>query len=121
MKTKALVVFFVAIIFALATVPVFGTTKEITYGVVLDIEGNGMEINIDTHKPIDPYYNYICYGKVNAEPGQIVYTIATTDENGEWLSRKDYPLNVWIEDPELNVLIEIYNLNQELSNLMFSN
>lgn len=102
----------------LTTIPVFAAT-ETTYGVVLDTNGNGMEINMDTRKPIDPYYNYISYSKVNAEPGQIIYTIATTDEDGEWISRKDYPLNIWIEDPELNILIEIYELNQRVSDLVW--
>lgn len=117
---KSVVVFIIALALALCTVPVFGAETEITYGVVLDSEGNGMAIDSISNKmPVDPYYNYIAYDKANTKPGQVVYTIATIDEDGEWISRKDYPLDIWIEDSELNVLIEIYNLNQKVTKLVY--
>ena len=117
MKKKILVLLTV-ILMVFATTPVFANTER-CYGVVLDTYGNGMAIDMATKRPVDPYYNYTSYSKVNAEPGQIVYTIAITDEDGEWLSRKDYPLNIWVEDSELNKLIEIYTLNQRVSDLIW--
>lgn len=119
MKKKICILTIIIMALICCTTPVFanGTKTERCYGVVLNYEGDGMAIDMATKRPVDPYYNYTSYSKVNAEPGQIVYTIAITDEDGEWLSRKDYPLNIWVEDSELNKLIEIYTLNQRVSDL----
>lgn len=116
---KKICILLTVVLMVFASTPVFanGTKTERCYGVVLNYEGDGMAINMDTKKPVDPYYNYIRYSKVNAELGQIIYTIAITDEDGEWISRRDYPLNIWVKDSEWNVLIEIYTLNQRVSDL----
>lgn len=64
-------------------------TEEV-FGIVLDKEGNGLQLDPETWLPVHPYYNYISYKDYDLKPGEFIYTVATLDKYGEWESRKDY-------------------------------
>ena len=104
-------------LFLLIVVPVTAAPMETTYGVVLNEQGDGMELREDKITPIDPYYNYISYRGIDAKPGQIIITVATLDEYGDWEDRRDFPTT---ESVDLEKYLEIKKLNDELTNLVYS-
>ena len=60
------------------------------FGIVLDEEGNGLELNMETWQPIHPYYNYISYRSLVTRPGQFILTKEYLNEYGECEDREDY-------------------------------
>ena len=60
------------------------------FGIVLDEDGNGLELDMDTWKPIHPYFNYISYRGLVTRPGQFMLTKEFLNEYGECEDRIDY-------------------------------
>lgn len=111
-----------ALCLALA-VPVKANTIEVrrSFGVVLDNEGNGLELDPVERKPIHPYYNYISYGSLNAQPGQYIITYEILNPYGECESREDYYADIPAATPaeiaEFNSLAKkgIYEMNATIT------
>ena len=92
---------------------------ETVMGVVLDEEGNGIEVNEDL-KPIDPYYNYISYKRVpNVPVGTIIITTATLDEYGDWEERKDFPTHDRVTTEKLADYHRIQELDRKITKIIW--
>ena len=89
MKAKLIAALFAALVIITPT-EANAQTAEITFGVVLDDEGNGLALDPGTLTPVDPYYNYISYAGLGAKPGQYVITLETLNRYGECEEREDH-------------------------------
>ena len=90
MKRLFLTICFTLLIMAAPVRAAEALREEDCFGIVLDEEGNGLCLDMETWKPVHPFYNYISYRGIVTRPGQFIITHEYLNEYGECIDRVDY-------------------------------